>query len=143
MTANIGTIIGPMIGKYRFSHVNALVVDCYLGGLLAEPVTSYPGLFGPRSLIGGENGVQWMIKFPYALPNLVSACFLIGSGLVVILGLEEVQIPTRPRIEWRLTSIRRIICLKAILIMVSNLDVSFSVSSLAESTEVKITPLSP
>jgi hypothetical protein len=32
-----------------------------------------------------------MIKWPYALPNLVSACFLIGSALVVVMGLEEVS----------------------------------------------------
>lgn len=74
MTANVGTIIGPM-----------------LGGLLAEPATSYPWLFGPGSILGGEHGVQWMLKYPYALPNLASACFLISSALVVILGLEEVR----------------------------------------------------
>jgi hypothetical protein len=32
-----------------------------------------------------------MIKYPYLLPNLVSAMFLISSALVVILGLEEVS----------------------------------------------------
>jgi hypothetical protein len=32
-----------------------------------------------------------MIKYPYALPNLVTAIFLIGSAMVVILGLEEVR----------------------------------------------------
>jgi hypothetical protein len=32
-----------------------------------------------------------MVKYPYLLPNLVSAVFLISSALVVILGLEEVN----------------------------------------------------
>jgi len=77
MTGNIGQIIGPIIGGY-----------------LAEPVQAFPWLFGPGSLIGGENGVQWMINYPYALPNLLSAAFLIGSALCVIFGLEEVCLST-------------------------------------------------
>jgi hypothetical protein len=93
MTANIGTIIGPIIGNFCNSYAFICLANgACLGGMLAEPVTSYPGIFGPGSLIGGENGVQWMTKYPYALPNLISAWFLIGSALVVILGLEEVHI---------------------------------------------------
>lgn len=60
-----------------------------LGGLLANPVASYPSLFGPGSTIGGKDGVQWMQNWPYALPNLMSATFLLFSGLCVILFLEE------------------------------------------------------
>ena len=74
MTGNIGQIIGPIIGGY-----------------LAEPVKAFPWLFGPGSFIGGEHGVRWMINYPYALPNLLSAAFLIGSALCVIFGLEEVD----------------------------------------------------
>jgi MFS family permease len=74
MTGNIGQIIGPM-----------------LGGFLADPAGSYPSLFGKNSFFGGTDGVQWMIKYPYALPNLVSAMFLIGSAFIIILGLEEVK----------------------------------------------------
>jgi len=62
------------------------------GGFLAEPVTSWPGVFGPGSLLGGTTGVQWMINYPYALPNLISACFLITSGIIVVLGLEEASV---------------------------------------------------
>lgn len=73
MTFNIGVIVGPI-----------------LGGLLADPVSSYPGLFGPGSVFGGKDGVWWMKKWPYALPNLVSAMFLLSSAIALLLGLEEV-----------------------------------------------------
>ncbi|KAF1912026.1 major facilitator superfamily domain-containing protein [Ampelomyces quisqualis] len=72
MTFNVGVIVGPI-----------------LGGLLADPVGSYPFLFGPGSAIGGQNGVQWMTTWPYALPNLISAVFLLFSALAVIFFLEE------------------------------------------------------
>ncbi|EKG11801.1 hypothetical protein MPH_11297 [Macrophomina phaseolina MS6] len=72
MTFNIGVIVGPI-----------------LGGLLADPVGSYPAVFGPGSPLGGKDGVGWMIKWPYALPNLVSAVFLFCSSMAIIFGLEE------------------------------------------------------
>lgn len=72
ITFNIGVIIGPI-----------------LGGLLANPTASYPWLFGPGSFLGGQDGVLWMRRWPYALPNLMSAVFLLWSGLSVILFLEE------------------------------------------------------
>ncbi|KAL1637470.1 hypothetical protein SLS56_000608 [Neofusicoccum ribis] len=72
MTFNVGVIIGPI-----------------LGGLLADPVASYPRFFGPGSVFGGKDGVGWMTKWPYALPNLVSAVFLFCSAMAIIFGLEE------------------------------------------------------
>ncbi|KAF2181058.1 MFS general substrate transporter [Zopfia rhizophila CBS 207.26] len=72
MTFNIGVIIGPI-----------------LGGILADPVGSYPSVFGPGSLIGGKDGVQWMTKWPYALPNIISATFLFISACGVVFFLEE------------------------------------------------------
>ena len=74
MCFNIGVIIGPI-----------------LGGLLADPVGSYPRIFGAQSIFGGEYGVWWLKHWPYALPNLMSAVFLFMSALAVILGLEEVS----------------------------------------------------
>ncbi|KAK3678559.1 hypothetical protein LTR78_001857 [Recurvomyces mirabilis] len=65
MTFNVGVIIGPL-----------------LGGLLADPVGSYPWLFGKE--YGG-----WLRMWPYALPSVVCAAFLSFSALGVILGLEE------------------------------------------------------
>jgi len=72
MCFNIGVIIGPV-----------------LGGILADPVGSYPGLFGDDSIFGGKSGVWWMKHWPYALPNLLSAFFLFAAATGVLLGLEE------------------------------------------------------
>ncbi|KAL9111461.1 MAG: hypothetical protein Q9227_004139 [Pyrenula ochraceoflavens] len=72
MCFNIGVIIGPI-----------------LGGILADPIRSFPKTFGPHSLLGGNAGVSWMQTWPYALPNIVSACFIITSAFGVILGLDE------------------------------------------------------
>lgn len=66
MCFNIGVIIGPM-----------------LGGLLADPVVGWPGVFG---------GIGWMERWKYALPNLVSAVFLAGSWVAGFLFLREVRI---------------------------------------------------
>jgi hypothetical protein len=73
MCFNVGVIIGPS-----------------LGGFLADPITGFPGLFGSDSLFGGKDGVWWMRYWPYALPNLVSALFILSSWLAVLFGLEEV-----------------------------------------------------
>jgi len=72
MTFNIGVIIGPL-----------------LGGWLADPAGSYPGVFGPGGSIGGKEGVKWLMEFPYALPNVINACFLFVSALGILFGLEE------------------------------------------------------
>ncbi|KAJ5778112.1 hypothetical protein N7520_001358 [Penicillium odoratum] len=83
MCFNIGVIIGPV-----------------LGGTLADPVKSLPWLFGPGSLFGGENGVWWMKHWPYALPNLLSACFIFMSSLAIFFGLDESHEITRHRKDW-------------------------------------------
>ena len=72
MTFNIGVIVGPL-----------------LGGWLADPVGRYPGVFGPGGSVGGKEGVGWLMRFPYALPNVVNACFLFGSAMGILFGLEE------------------------------------------------------
>lgn len=60
--------------------------------MLSDPVTSYPNLFGPDSLFGGESGVQWLIKYPYALPMLANFFFMAICAVLVALFLEEVSI---------------------------------------------------
>ena len=64
MTFNIGVIIGPI-----------------LGGVMADPAGSYPDVFG---------NVEFLKKFPYAAPNLLSALILFTAWMGIWLGLEEV-----------------------------------------------------
>jgi MFS family permease len=71
---NIANIFGPI-----------------LGGLLADPVTAYPALFGPHSFFGGQNGVLWLSKYPYAAANLLSALLLFMDAAWIFLGLRETQ----------------------------------------------------
>ncbi|KAI1913367.1 hypothetical protein LOZ12_005024 [Ophidiomyces ophidiicola] len=75
MCFNVGIIIGPI-----------------LGGILADPIKTYPGIFGPGTLLGGKEGIWWMEKWPYALPNLVSAMFMFIALVAVFLGLDEVSV---------------------------------------------------
>jgi hypothetical protein len=72
MCFNIGVIIGPI-----------------MGGVMADPISTFPGIFGPNTVIGGKDGVAWMRYWPYALPNLFSASFIFVAGVGVILGLDE------------------------------------------------------
>ena len=61
---------------------NLPTVGPILGGLTSDPVGNYPSLFG---------GIQWLERFPYSLPNLLSAIFLGSAALLVFFGLEEVH----------------------------------------------------
>ncbi len=56
-----------------------------MGGLLADPATTIPGLFGPKAAFG----MQWLRKYPYALPGVLNAIFLTTTAAFVFLGLEE------------------------------------------------------
>ena len=58
MVANIGVIIGPM-----------------LGGVTSDPAGNYPNMFGK---------IAWLERFPYSPPNLISAIFLFCAALVCI-----------------------------------------------------------
>jgi hypothetical protein len=68
---------------------NVLNSFTVMGGMLADPVKSYPRLFGLNSSFGGENGVQWLEKYPYALPMFANFCFLSCTAALVAYGLEE------------------------------------------------------
>ena len=69
---NIANIFGPIFG-----------------GLFSDPVLHYPGLFGDNSTFGGQQGVSWLKKYPYAPPNLMCAMVLFGDALLIWLGLRE------------------------------------------------------
>lgn len=71
---NVGVIIGPIFG-----------------GSMADPLNTYPGLFGPGTLLGGSQGVQWMKDWPFALPNIFNALVVFMAALAVLFGLEEVS----------------------------------------------------
>lgn len=75
MCFNLGVIIGPT-----------------MGGSLADPVQNVPRLFGPHSIFGGTEGVWWMQRWPFALPNILSTIFILISFLAVFFGLDEVRI---------------------------------------------------
>ncbi|KAI9369766.1 hypothetical protein BJX61DRAFT_536166 [Aspergillus egyptiacus] len=83
MCFNVGVIIGPI-----------------LGGMLADPMRNYPHLFGPGSVFGGKDGVWWMERWPFALPNLISAVFIFTSWAAVFFGLDETHEIARYRKDW-------------------------------------------
>lgn len=56
-----------------------------MGGLLADPVNTLPGLFGPKAVFA----TGWLQAYPYALPGILNALFLTITACFVFLGLEE------------------------------------------------------
>ncbi|KAK5704082.1 hypothetical protein LTR97_003095 [Elasticomyces elasticus] len=67
----------------------ANVAGPILSGLLVNPVSSFPTLFGPGGTFGGVNGVNWMETYPYALANLISTILLFSEALIVHFFLKE------------------------------------------------------
>ncbi|RFU33842.1 hypothetical protein B7463_g2521, partial [Scytalidium lignicola] len=59
------------------------------GSWLADPVMTYPYLFGTNSVFGDSKGTKWLTKFPYALPALLSGFSMLLMCLVVFLLIEE------------------------------------------------------
>lgn len=68
-----------------------LLMSSVMGGMLSDPVQSYPTLFGPNSSFGGQSGVQWLMKYPYALPMLTNFVCLSGCAVFVATNFEEVR----------------------------------------------------
>lgn len=69
-----------------------VVIGPIIGGFLADPTALDSPLvkvFGANSTFGGKDGVQWMIDYPYALPNVISAVFLTSSLLLCWTCLQE------------------------------------------------------
>ncbi|KAF2124035.1 MFS general substrate transporter [Dothidotthia symphoricarpi CBS 119687] len=85
LNGNIGvmrTMISEIIKVKKFQSRAFLILPITFNiGVIVGPVLG--------SILGGKHGVQWMIRWPYALPNLMSAVFLLVSALAVIFFLEE------------------------------------------------------
>ena len=58
-----------------------------MGGVLADPVKTLPGLFGAKAVFG----FQWIHDYPYALPSLINSILLTMATAIVFLFLEEVR----------------------------------------------------
>lgn len=89
MSFNVAGILGPgrSICVLSQSHHRVLILLIVMGGLLADPAMTLPGLFGEQAIFGFE----WLQSYPYALPGILNAIFLATTGAVVFLGLEEVR----------------------------------------------------
>ena len=92
MCFNIGAIVGPV-----------------MGGLLADPVGTYPGVFGPNSPLGGTHGVFWMTKWPYLAPNLASALIVGVNMFLIFFLLHETLESAKGYWEYSRPSFRRLI----------------------------------
>ncbi|KAF1825343.1 MFS general substrate transporter [Dissoconium aciculare CBS 342.82] len=57
--------------------------------LLIYPYTNMSSLFGPHSLLGGDDGLTWMRQYPFALANLLSTALLFTEAVLVHSGLHE------------------------------------------------------
>ena len=56
----VAVILGGEANRPAPASVSARI----LGGWLADPAGSYPGIFGPGGSIGGKEGVKWLMELP-------------------------------------------------------------------------------
>ncbi|KAJ8064323.1 hypothetical protein OCU04_006669 [Sclerotinia nivalis] len=87
MSFNVAGILGPV-----------------MGGLLADPAMTLPGLFGDQAAFGFE----WLQSYPYALPGILNAVFLVTTGAIVFLGLEETLPSARGQFDYGISLMNRI-----------------------------------
>ena len=91
MSFGVAAFLGP--GKVLLEKINKIAnksLNLAIGGLTADPILHYNELFGPGSTIGGKLGVRWMMKYPFALPNIISTTFLVLTGVFAVYQLNEV-----------------------------------------------------
>lgn len=60
-----------------------------IGGMLSDPVQFHTSWFGRNSFFGGKDGVAWLIRYPYAPPNICCALLMFADAMLVFLFLEE------------------------------------------------------
>ncbi|KAG4027954.1 hypothetical protein MFRU_025g00210 [Monilinia fructicola] len=87
MSFNVAGILGPV-----------------MGGLLADPATTLPALFGKQAAFGFD----WLQSYPYALPGILNAVFLITTGAIVFLTLEETLPSARGQFDYGIELMNRI-----------------------------------
>jgi hypothetical protein len=58
-----------------------------MGGMLADPAKTLPGLFGKGAIFG----FAWIHQYPYALPSVMNAVALMTVTTIIFLFLEEVR----------------------------------------------------
>ncbi|KAI1160849.1 major facilitator superfamily domain-containing protein [Nemania serpens] len=75
-----------------------------MGGLLADPVLTLPGLFGE----GAIWGFDWITRYPYAVPSLINTVALAITGSIVFFGLEETLSKRRKEFDLGLHLSRRL-----------------------------------
>ncbi|UNI19308.1 hypothetical protein JDV02_005500 [Purpureocillium takamizusanense] len=81
MSFNIAGIFGPI-----------------LGGVLADPMKTMPGLFGQGTIFG----FRWIHRYPFALPSLVNSVLLATCTAIVFLFLEETSKERRGKFDYGL-----------------------------------------
>lgn len=57
-----------------------------MGGMLAEPAKTLPGIFGENRFLG----FQLFRDYPFALPSLINALLLAFATALIFLFMEEV-----------------------------------------------------
>lgn len=73
-----------------FLTLHSSIIGAGLGGVLSDPVKSYPDYFDPSGLFG---------KYPYLLPNLVCTAIVLLGLIVGLLFLEETHEDKRGRTD--------------------------------------------
>ncbi|KAI1409928.1 MFS general substrate transporter [Hypoxylon sp. FL1857] len=82
-----------LILPISFSVANTL--GPLMGGLLADPATTLPGLFGE----GAIWGFSWIREYPYALPSVLNAVTLTVTTLIVFFFLEETSSKRKGKVD--------------------------------------------
>ncbi|KAI1493640.1 major facilitator superfamily domain-containing protein [Biscogniauxia mediterranea] len=75
-----------------------------MGGLLADPATTLPGLFGE----GAIWGFKWIETYPYALPSILNAITLTLAGSAVFFALEETSRKRKTKFDAGLYIVHRV-----------------------------------
>ncbi|KAI1327042.1 major facilitator superfamily domain-containing protein [Xylariaceae sp. FL0255] len=86
------------------SYSVAATLGPLMGGVLADPVLTMPGLFGESAIFGFD----WVFKYPYALPSFVNFVTLSLTGFLVLFALEETSIKRKNKPDYGLYIARRV-----------------------------------